>query len=291
MQNKKRGAFLMRKGLSDANFIPDLDTESFLKAAKKAEFEGVELNLREEGGELTLETSAAEVRRLVLLAKNYDIEIATLSTALLNKYALSSGDKRTRQKGEDIGMRLIEFAAEMGTKVIQMVPGVAYAETSYEVSYHLAAESLSRLGDEATSAGITIGIENVCNKFLPSPREFAGFLDDINHPSVKAYFDNGNALATGYPEHFVNLLGNQIVAMHVKDYRQNSGDFVSILEGDTNWPAMMHALNDIPFKGYLIGTPHYPYAHCHERHIEKFSQDLTSILNLITPVEKTNSKL
>lgn len=277
----------MKKGLSDANFIPNWGTKRFLKVAKSAGFEGVEINLREGDGDLTPETSVAEAKRLMQLAAGCDIEIASLSTGLLNHYAISSEDAIIRKKGEYIGMRLIEFAAEMEAKVIQVVPGVACAETSYEVSYELAAESLVKLGDEAASAGITIGIENVCNKFLPSPQEFAGFLDYISHPSVQAYFDNGNALATGYPEHFVNLLGDRIVAVHVKDYRQAVGDFVSILEGDTNWPVLMHALNDIPFKGYLIATPHYPYAHCHDRHVEKFSQDLSSVLNLVTsPMRK-----
>ncbi|GGB37457.1 TIM barrel protein [Virgibacillus dakarensis] len=278
----------MRKGLSDASFIPNWGTERFLKAAKKAGFEGVELNLREMEGELTTETSAAEARRLVQLAEHCEIEIATLSTALLNTYPLSSGDTRIREKGLDIGGQLIDFAAEMGAKIVQIVPGAAFAETPYQVSYELAVESLFQLGERAASSGVIIGIENVCNKFLPSPLEFVRFLDDVNHPCVKAYFDNGNALATGYPEHFVNLLKDRIVAVHVKDYWQAAGDFVSILEGNTNWPAVMCALDEIPFKGYLIATPHYPYAYCHDRHIEKYSQDLTSVLNLIKSNKKVN---
>lgn len=275
----------MKKGLSDANFIPNWDTEKFLIAAKTAGFEGVELNFREEGGDLTPETTLAEASSLVKLAETCEIEIATLSTGLFNHYALSSDNTNLRKAGEDIGLRLIELATEMGTEIIQIVPGVATAETAYDVSYELAVESLTRLGEEAAAAGITIGVENVCNKFLASPREFVGFLDDINQSSVKAYFDSANAFATGYPEHLVSILGDRIAAMHVKDYRQATGDFVSILEGDTNWPVIMNALKDIPFRGYLIATPHYPYAHCHGRHIEKYYQDLTSVVDLVSPIK------
>jgi hexulose-6-phosphate isomerase len=276
----------MKKGVSDANFIPNWSTEKFLRTAQTAGFAGVELNFREEGGDLTPETTAADAGRLVQLADTCGIEIATLSTGLFNQYALSSADERTWQRGKEIGMRMIELAAAMGTKVIQMVPGVADSGTSYERSYSRAVEALTRLGEEAAAAGITIGVENVCNRFLPSPREFAGFLDDIGLSSVQAYFDTGNAFATGYPEHFVETLGDRIVAVHVKDYRRSIDDFVSILEGDINWPVMMNALNNIPYKGYLIATPHYPYAHCHGRHIEKYSQDLSSVLELVQPEVK-----
>lgn len=276
----------MKKGLSDANFIPNWDTEKFLKVTKEAEFAGVELNFRERGGELTPETSIEEAKRLARLVESYDLEIASLSSGLFNEYPLSSSNATLRKSGEDIGFRMIELAEAMGVGIIQFVPGVAKADTSYEDGYELAVESLSRLGDVASDAGVTIGIENVCNKFLPSPREYAGFLDDINHPSVKAYFDNGNALATGYPEHFIELLGDRIIAMHVKDYREHMGEFVSILEGDTNWPAMMGALKEIAYQGYLIATPHYPFLHSHDRHIERYSRDLTSVLNLATVVNE-----
>lgn len=276
----------MKKGISDANFIPDLGTDKFLEAASKAGYEGVELNLREKDGDITTEMSGAKARKLVHLAEHYRIEIASLTTGLLNDFPLSSNDPSVRQKGMYIGEKLIDFASEMGVEIVQMTPGVAYAGTPYQISYERAKEAFWELGDKAAAAGITIGIENVCKKFLASPLEFNNFLNDINHQSVQVYFDNGNALATGYPEHYINMLGDRFVAMHVKDLRLSVGDFVPIMEGDTNWPAMMNALNDIPYKGYLIATPPYPYPNCHYRHMEKFSQDLTTILNLIKINEK-----
>lgn len=273
----------MKKGLSDAMFIPKWHTKRFLKLARKAGFDGVELNFRKEQGDLTPQTTLSEANNLAHLVGLYDLEIASLSTSLFNYYSLSSNVPRIRKSGEEIGRRMIEFAAEMDVKVIKVVPGTVTEDVSYETAYENSVESLIHLAEEAGDAGITIGVENVCNKFLPSPREFVGFLDDINHEYVKAYFDNGNALITGYPEHFIELLGDRIVAMHVKDYRKSICSFVSILEGDTNWPAVMEALQDISYQGYLVSTPPYPYRHGHERHIERYAQDLTTILGLLIP--------
>lgn len=279
----------MKKGLSDANFIPYWSIERFLKSARQAGFEGVELNLREIEGALTFHTPITEVRKIVEATTNHEIEIASLSTALLNYYPLSSGHANIRQKGMQIGKKLIDFAAEMGVKIVQMVPGTASNETSYHISYELAVESLQQLGERAEASGVIIGIENVCNKFLPGPMEFSRFLDDVNNPCVKAYFDNGNALATGYPEHFIRILKDRIVAAHMKDYWQAAGVFTSIMEGDTSWPVVMQALEDNSFNGYLIATPHYPYDYGHDRHIEKYSQDLTTILHLINQDRQVNN--
>ncbi len=275
----------MKKGLSDATFIPTWDTEKFLKEAGKAGFEGVELNFREIGGDLTPDTTRTEARALAKKVEDFGLEIASMSTSLFNHYALSSGDVNLRKEGEEIALKMIELAGEMGTKVIQIVPGVITPDVPYEIAYNMAKESLERLAPEASANGVTIAIENVCNKFLPSPLEFVRFLDEINHSAVKAYFDNANAAVTGHPEHFVRLLGDRIVAVHLKDYREAVGDFVSILEGDINWPVIMNALREIPYKGYAIATPHYPYTYCLERCISTYSRNLDAVFNLSKPVK------
>ncbi len=184
--------------------------------------------------------------------------------------------------GEEIGRRMIEFAAEMAVPLIKVVPGTITSDLSYNIAYENAVESIKRLADEAASAGIVIGVENGCNKFLASPREFVGFLDDVDHPYVNAYFNTGHALVTGYPEHYIDLLGDRIIAIHVNDYRQSINSFVSILEGDMNWPVLMDNLYDLSYYGYFIVKPPYRYEFWHERHIEKYAQDLTVILDLLT---------
>lgn len=45
----------------------------------------------------------------------------------------------------------------------------------------------------------------------------------------------------------------------------------------------MTALQDISYKGYLISTPPYSNEYGHERHVERYAQDLTAILDLLIP--------
>lgn len=271
----------MKTGLSDVMFVPKWEEETFFREAQKVGFSGVEINFREKVGMLRKTTSLSDAYKLAHLAAAYHVNITSISSELFTYYAFTSSDMRLRKSGEEIARRMIEFAFEMDVKVINIMPGAVTAEMSYEKAYENAVESISRLGNEAMKAGIIIGVENSEKKFLPSSREFIGFLDDINHPSVKAYLNMGNALVTGYPEHFIDCLGDRIVGVHVKDYRQSIGSFTPVLDGDINWPSVMRALEKSGYNGYLVSTPSQEHKHGLERHIERYSKDIVALLNLL----------
>ncbi|MDR1439096.1 MAG: sugar phosphate isomerase/epimerase, partial [Clostridiales bacterium] len=70
---------------------------------------------------------------------------------------------------------------------------------------------------------------------------------------VGAYFDVGNVLSTGYPEHWIKILGKRIKKVHFKDYRRSVGTlagFVDLLSGDANYPAVMEAFREIGYDGW-----------------------------------------
>ena len=52
----------------------------------------------------------------------------------------------------------------------------------------------------------------------------------------------------------LDVLGNRIGRVHVKDFRTivgNINGFVDLLSGDANFPAVMHALRETGYDGYL----------------------------------------
>lgn len=273
----------MEKGISDIMFTPEWKSETFFKEANRAGFSGVELNFCEEEGILTKATSLVDASKLAHMAANYQLGITSLSSDLFTHYAFTSSDVRLRKSGEEIGRRMIEFAVEMDVKVINILPGCINKGISYEKGYDKAVESIKRLGDEAATAGVTIGIENTDNNFLPSPKEFISFIDEIDHSSIKAYFNTANALVTGYPKHFIDSLGDRIIGVHVKDYCKSTGGFMPILEGDIDWPIVMDALQQ-SYNGYLISVPPLAHKHVLERHMDRYSRDLSALMSLLNPV-------
>lgn len=274
----------MKKGISDIMFTPQWEAEIFFKEANRSGFSGTEINFCEEEGILTKSTSLIEANKLAHMAANYQLEITSISSDLFKHYAFTSSDVRLRKSGEEIGRRMIEFAVEMGINVINILPGIINKDISYEKGYEKAVESIKRLGDEAATAGVIIGVENTANNFLPSPKEFISFLDDLNHSTVKAYFNTANALVTGYPKHFIDSLSDRIIGVHVKDYSELNSGFKPILEGDIDWPTVMNALHQ-SYDGYLISVPPQAHKHVLERHMDRYSRDVSALLSLLDPID------
>jgi L-ribulose-5-phosphate 3-epimerase len=118
----------------------------------------------------------------------------------------------------------------------------------YDVAYERAGEFLEGALPLARENGVSICVENVWNKFLLSPLEMKAFVDRFDDPRLQVYFDVGNALATGYPEQWIGILGERIGRVHLKDYRRAVGTvdgFVDLLAGDVDWPAVVSALRDV----------------------------------------------
>src|SRR5438270_202650 len=103
----------------------------------------------------------------------------------------------------------------------------------------------------AQEAKVIIGIEEVWNKFLLSPLEFARYIDEFQSPWIRAYFDVGNVAISGYPQDWIRTLGKRIVKLHIKDFafRKRVAEFTPLLEGEIDWHAVHAALADIGYQG------------------------------------------
>jgi len=114
--------------------------------------------------------------------------------------------------------------------------------------------------------GVTIAIENVWNRFLLSPLEAVTYVDAFKSPRVRWHFDAGNVANTGWPEQWVRTLGSRIVKVHVKEFSRklrdekgpSAGFQVDLFEGDSDWPAVMAALDEVGYAGWMIAEQYRP---------------------------------
>jgi L-ribulose-5-phosphate 3-epimerase len=115
-------------------------------------------------------------------------------------------------------------------------------------------EALAALRNEAEARQVAIAIENVWNRFLLSPVEFAGLIDRVGSPFVGAYFDVGNVVAFGFPEDWIATLGTRIKRVHAKDYdaaKAGLAGFCPLGEGSVDWPRVTAALREVGYDGPL----------------------------------------
>jgi len=222
-----------------------------MRIAKRAGFDGIELNISEDEY-LTPDTPDADVEKFKELAQNISLEIFTVSSGLWWNYPLTSPDKKIAEHGMYLVRKGLYIARLLGAETLLVVPGMVTPEVSYDAAYERALAALKTLAEDAKREGVIIGVENVWNKFLLSPLEARGFIDAVGSPFVRFYLDVGNLLAYGYPEQWIKILGSRITAVHVKDFHANIGNwngFTNPMQGDVNWIAVRNALREIDYNG------------------------------------------
>lgn len=174
------------------------------------------------------------------------------------KSPLSDADPKVRETCSKSMIKSLNDCKLYGGTTVLLVPGVVNAGTSYQDAYQRAQKEIIKLIPEAEKTGIKIALENVWNNFLISPVEAARFVDEINHPLVGWYFDVGNILRYGWPEHWIETLGKRIMKIDIKEFSRKKqqdeglwkGFDVELMDGDCNWPVVNKALAKVGYSGW-----------------------------------------
>jgi L-ribulose-5-phosphate 3-epimerase len=170
------------------------------------------------------------------------------------KWPLSSADMTVVEKSMDSMRTSLQNAKLWGAKCVLLVPAVVNAQTTYEEAWVRSQTQIRKLVPLAQELQVVIAIEEVWNKFLLSPLEFATYIDQFHSPWVKAWFDVGNVVLYGYPQDWIHTLGHRIADMHAKDFKrlEDGYKWVNLGEGDIDWAAVRKALADIHYTGTIV---------------------------------------
>ncbi|MFN3690018.1 MAG: sugar phosphate isomerase/epimerase family protein [Fimbriimonadales bacterium] len=240
-------------GINRWTMPSDWDVRTCLRVAKESGFDAVEFNMDFEGA-LNPATSDSDAHAIRRAADALGIELSSLSTGVYWQKPFTHPDPQVRAESIELCRHQLRLAQALGVDAILVVPGVVTADTPYDVAYEYAKAALQQLAAEAERRKVTIAIENVWNRFLLSPLETRDLIDSLGSPYVGVYFDAGNILAYGYPQHWIHILGERIKRVHVKDFRGDIGNiqgFTNPLQGDVPWLAVRAALEAIGYRGYI----------------------------------------
>jgi hexulose-6-phosphate isomerase len=151
----------------------------------------------------------------------------------------------------------IDQAKSLGATSVLHVVG--YKPTgSYLENYRTTQDIIRRAVDHAEKQQVMILCENVWASYLIEPMGMARFIDEINSPMVGIYFDIGNVVRWGWPQHWLEVIGKRAKKLDVKEYdlgvAMNEGmraGFAKPLgEGSIEWDKVRAELAKIDYHGW-----------------------------------------
>jgi hexulose-6-phosphate isomerase len=244
------GRLPIKKGVLTSMLPKELSWKDKFQLAKDVGFEAVEGQTEESPA------VEAEMRKA---SESTGLPIHSVMNMLHWQFPLSSADAAAVEKSMKGMETSIRNAVAWGGTTVLLVPGVVNPQTGYADAYKRSQVQIRKLIPLAEKSKVIIAVENVWNKFLLSPMEFAAYVDSFQSPWVKAYFDVGNILLYGYPQDWIRTLGKaRIAKVHLKDFhnrrnqivRANVPEFVNLLDGDLDWKEVHAAFTEIGYQGY-----------------------------------------
>ncbi len=151
----------------------------------------------------------------------------------------------------------VEFAASVGGNSVLYV--ARYDRKRPLMESWKETQDIIRKGlPAAEKHEVKILVENVWAGFLISALDTVRYVDEIDHPWFGSYFDVGNNVRWGVPQHWIELLGPRIGKLDIKEWdeRKHRSEGLSkgfsspIGEGTIEWDQVRAALKKIGYRGW-----------------------------------------
>ena len=217
------------------------------RSMKEAGFEGVE------------PMGAMNNEEVLAAFKETGLKAASVCDHIHWEKPLSAPDEATRKLGLDGLLQSLRDAHAYGAGSVLLVPGIARNGVTYQQCWERSIVEIKKAIPMAKELGVKISIENVGNNFITTPEQAMAYLDAIDSDAVGWHFDIGNVGRTyGPAERWIQVLGKRIVRIHVKDFTSKpaapgaKSERPKLLDGETNWTAVMKALDRAGYQGWAI---------------------------------------
>ncbi|HEY4312427.1 MAG TPA: sugar phosphate isomerase/epimerase family protein [Pirellulales bacterium] len=270
---------------------PDkMSLEQCLQLAHDAGFDAIELNY-DLDNDLSPKSGTKEFTAIRKMAERIGIQISGVCSFLFWPYPMTSHDPAIRTRSLELAGKMVTAAHDLGTENLLVVPGAVtipwrtdYDPVPNDVCEERAIEAVRKLVPHAEQQKVNLNIENIFfNGFLMTPDEMNSFVDCFESERVRVHFDTGNIMLFQYPEHWIPILGARIQNVHLKEFTKKGTDyslesFRPLLDGTTNWPAVMDEFQTLGYRGYLTFEYFHPWQHYPEALIYQTSDSMDRLL-------------
>ena len=232
-------------GLYEKAMPPTLSWREKLEFAKSAGYDFVEISIDEKDEKLArLDWTAEQRLELVQTMKEVGLPIRSMCLSGHRKYPFGAKDPAVRARSMEIMEKAIEFADDLGIRIIQLAGYDVYYEDSTAESKALFLENLKKATEMAAVKGVMMGFETMETDFMNTVWKSMYYVDAVGSPYLGVYPDSGN-LTNAAKSSGGSVLDDlwsgrgHIVALHLKETVPGVFREVPFLTGHVDFPAVI----------------------------------------------------
>lgn len=179
-----------RLGLYEKSMPSTLTWVEKLTIAKKSGFDYLEISIDESDAKLArLDQPTDEIKEAI---QKTVVPISSMCLSGHRKYPLGSHDKEIQKKSLEIMKKAIDFAADLGIRIIQLAGYDVYYEDGDLYTNHDFETNLKKCVEMAAEKGIVLGFETMETPFMDTVEKAMRYVNLVSSPYLGVYPDIGN---------------------------------------------------------------------------------------------------
>lgn len=179
-----------RLGLYEKSMPSTLTWVEKLTIAKKSGFDYLEISIDESDAKLArLDQPTDEIKETI---QKTGVPISSMCLSGHRKYPLGSHDKEIQKKSLEIMKKAIDFAADLGIRIIQLAGYDVYYEDGDLYTNHDFETNLKKCVEMAAKKGIVLGFETMETPFMDTVEKAMRYVNLVSSPYLGVYPDIGN---------------------------------------------------------------------------------------------------
>lgn len=235
--------------------FPLIAHEDALYLISRMGFSGVDIGLFENRSHLQPSDQFRNVRESALALKSSLARYALTPSDVflqaeldLAAYASNHFEDGRRRHARDLYQKALEYANFLQCGHVSALPGVAFAEESYEKSYARCVEEHLWRVAEAKKAGISFGIEAHVGSIVPTTGQAAQLMQDV--PGLTLTLDYSHFVRQGEPDTAADSLLPYASHFHARG-AANGRLQTSLAESEIDFSRIMRQLLTQGYRGWI----------------------------------------
>ena len=245
----------LRLATADYSF-PKLEWEQTLRLARDIGMQAMDLGLFAGRSHLdpdeVLSKPAEAAARVSTALRANDLEIADVfgqPGRVFEENAVNHPDPAVRSRAEEFFYRILEFATRCNARHLTLLPGVHFAQETYDDSLKRCAEELAWRTTAAAKSGIAFAVEAHIGSIVPTPARAKRLLESV--PGLTLTLDYTHFTYQGLPDDEIEPLLSYASHFHARGACQGKLQ-ASLKENTIDYGRVLRAMKGVSYSGFVV---------------------------------------